>query len=313
MTERYEFSISIPKDSDGFIGRECPNPKCESYFKIKPGTGLVGKDLDVHCPYCGYVGKSSEFATSDQIEYAKSLAIREIQRSIGNKLQEWGQNLERSTRGGFLSFKFEYKENPQPIQFYREKKLETVTKCSNCELKYSIFGLFAFCPDCGIHNSIQIFNQNMGLAMKEIAFSKDLDDPELSDRLVEEALQSTISAFDGFGRIICISLKHKAKNPDKIENISFQNIIRARADVQNQFNYDFASEIDSNSWNFITICFQKRHLLAHKFGIVDQEYLLKTNDKSIVIGKRIHITPDEANKFINFLQLIGNNISLNLK
>ena len=311
MSEQKSFSIPIPEDDKGFIGRECPN--CKSYYKIKPGTGFTGKDLRIHCPYCGYEGDQSDFTTQDQIEYAKSIAIREFQKSIGEMVQEWGRDIERSTRNGFIQFKVEYKENPQPIQYYREKKLETVTKCSNCTLEYSIFGLFAFCPDCGVHNSIQIFNQNMELAKKEIAFSNEVNEAEMSERLVEEALQSTISAFDGLGRILCTALKNKAKFPEKIEKISFQNIRKAKTDIQNQFNFDFTSGVSEDSWRFINICFQKRHLLSHNLGIVDQEYISKTNDRSVVIGKRIHITPDDSIEFINMIQEIGNSISRNLK
>lgn len=33
----------------------------------------------------------------------------------------------------------------------------------NCALSYSVFGLFAFCPDCSSHNSLQILIKNLGL------------------------------------------------------------------------------------------------------------------------------------------------------
>jgi len=51
---RSQFSISLPPDEEGFIGRECPVAECEGYFKLQPGTGLKGKNLPCHCPYCGH-------------------------------------------------------------------------------------------------------------------------------------------------------------------------------------------------------------------------------------------------------------------
>jgi len=31
-----QFSISLPADEEGLIGKECPLPKCEGYFKLQP-------------------------------------------------------------------------------------------------------------------------------------------------------------------------------------------------------------------------------------------------------------------------------------
>ena len=70
--------VQIPKDEDGFLGRECPQEQCEGYFKIKPGTGLKGQDLPCHCPYCGHTSSHSHFWTKVQIEYAKSVGRKQI-------------------------------------------------------------------------------------------------------------------------------------------------------------------------------------------------------------------------------------------
>jgi len=69
------FSISIPPDENGLIGRECPEPKCENYFKIQPGTGLKGEDLRCHCPYCGHAAGQDKFFSKAQVEYAKFVVL----------------------------------------------------------------------------------------------------------------------------------------------------------------------------------------------------------------------------------------------
>jgi ribosomal protein L17 len=66
-----QLSIPIPRDADGTIGRECPVPECESYFKIQPGTGLKGSDLPCYCPYCGH---NRAIATQEVIEELIKLA-----------------------------------------------------------------------------------------------------------------------------------------------------------------------------------------------------------------------------------------------
>ncbi len=65
--------VPIPTDSDGFVGRECPESECDGYFKIKPGTGLTGSDLPCNCPYCGHTDSHDRFWTKDQVEYDDQL------------------------------------------------------------------------------------------------------------------------------------------------------------------------------------------------------------------------------------------------
>lgn len=75
---RSQFSISIPPDEDGLIGRECPAPECESYFKIQPGTGLKGENLACRCPYCDHTAGQDKFFTKAQVEYAKSVVLNQV-------------------------------------------------------------------------------------------------------------------------------------------------------------------------------------------------------------------------------------------
>lgn len=308
-----QISISLPKDENGLTSRKCPNTDCGGIFKIKTGTGLKGKNLPCHCPYCGYKADMNNFNTPEQIEYAKSVAIQQIKNAIRKDLQDWGRQLERSTRNSFIKMSVSYKDHPHPIRYYQEKQLETFVTCDVCTLEYAIFGVFAFCPDCNTHNSLQILNKNLELVEKEIAFAGTIEDAELSKRLVEDALENAISSFDGFGRATSFAYSSRASDPDKAKDISFQNIEGARKKVQDLFGFDLASGIVSDDWDFVVRCFQKRHLITHKMGVIDEEYIKKAHDPRAIAGRKIAIVPDEVIKLTELLRTIGENIVDNLK
>jgi hypothetical protein len=78
-----QIAVDIPTDDDGYTGRECPNEACLGYFKVKGGTGLKGITTCV-CPYCGAKDEHNRFWTPDQIEYAKSVAMRRIADAFGD-------------------------------------------------------------------------------------------------------------------------------------------------------------------------------------------------------------------------------------
>jgi hypothetical protein len=305
--------ISVPTDEHGLTGRECPNPDCLGYFKVKFGTGLKGENLPCYCPYCGFKADHDQFWTQEQIDYAQSIAMNEVTKALKADIKDWDRNLRQSTRNSFVKLSVEFKGGLHPIRYYQEKQLETNVVCETCTLEYAVYGAFAFCPDCGTHNSLQIMAKNLELAEKEIALAKTTEDAELSVKLIEDALENAVSTFDAFGRATCAAYSSKAANPDQAKEISFQNITAARTRVQAIFGVDFADSIDSDQWAFIVRGFQKRHLLAHTMGVIDDEYIKKSNDKTAIVGRKVTITSEEVVQLLGLLKVIGNRLFETLK
>lgn len=306
-----QFSISIPPDEKGFTGRECPKAECSGYFKIKFGTGLKGNDFPCHCPYCGHVDVQDKFFTKEQIEYAKSVALNRITGALIKDLKEL-EFEHRPQRGFGIGISLKVEGQPHPIYYYREKQLETEVVCEKCTLEYTIYGVFGFCPDCGIHNSLQILNKNLDLAQKMItlAFTQE---PEIAEQLIVNALEDCVSSFDGFGREICKTHINKAIAPEKVETLSFQNLERARDRVKDLFSFDFSDTLISNEWAFVISCFHKRHLYAHKMGVADQAYIDSAGNSSAVLGRKVQVQSDEVARLVEILRKIANSLSSKLQ
>jgi hypothetical protein len=288
-------SVPVRADEDGYLGRECPLKECLGHFKITPGTGIKGP-APCHCPYCGHSGDQNTFWTTEQLEYVKSIAFRQISDALLKDLKTLEFN-HPSPRGGFgigLSLKVT-RTSSHPIRYYREKQLETEVVCDNCTLRYAIYGVFGWCPDCGVHNSRQILEKNLELARKQLALAGSVD-RELADHLTGDALENVVSAFDGFGREVCAR---------KSVDIPFQNLAGARRKVQDTFGFDFADGLTPGEWGGACRVFQKRHLLAHKMGVVDDEYVRKAGDAGAVVGRKVSVSPDEVTETIRIVEALG--------
>jgi hypothetical protein len=289
-----EFRISIKPDGDGYLGRECPVKGCLGYFKITPGTGVKGP-APCHCPYCGHSGESKTFTTPEQIEYAKSMVIRQVTDAIHQDLKS--MEFDHRPRGAFgIGISMKVTQGARhPIRHYREKELETEVVCDACTLRYAIYGVFGWCPDCGIHNSVQILTKNLELANKELALAESVE-KELADHLIGDALENVVSAFDGFGREICMR---------KGADIRFQNLSGARRKVQDVFGFDFADILAPREWGSACQVFQKRHVLAHKMGVIDEDYVQKANDPVAIVGRKIRVSHDEVKAAIRIIGKLG--------
>jgi hypothetical protein len=289
-----QVSIPIRPDKDGYVGRECPIEECLGYFKITPGTG-VKSPAPSFCPYCGYSGENNTFFTQEQIEYALSVVTRQVTDALRADLKSL--EFDHKPRGAFgigISLRVQ-PSVPMPIRYYREKQLETEVICDNCTLRYAIYGVFGWCPDCGVHNSLQILTKNLDLAKKELTLAESAE-RELADHLVGDALENVVSAFDGFGREICVK---------KAADIHFQNLAGARRRVQEAFGVDFADGLDADEWARACRIFQKRHLLAHKMGVVDEDYVKKVNDPQAIVGRKISVGSDEVTWAIGIVEALG--------
>jgi hypothetical protein len=207
-------------------------------------------------------------------------------------------------RGGLISLSMEVSGSPEPTLYYREKQLETEVVCENCTLRYAIYGVFGYCPDCGTHNSRQILEKNLELAAKELVLAETAEQ-EVAEYLIRDALENAVSSFDGFGHETCRIHSNKATDPARAENISFQNLANARQRVNELYSLDLASAVTDAEWDFACCCFQKRHLLAHKMGVIDQAYVDATRDPQAIAGRKVAVEKDEVLKLIDLIKKIG--------
>jgi hypothetical protein len=300
-----EVSVSIPRDERGFLGRECPASACEGYFLIKPGTGLAGADLSCHCPYCGHEGPNRTFHTKEQIEYAKSVVTREVVEAFRKDLKRLEFN--HPSRGPFgIGISMTVKQGtPIPIRHYREKALETYVTCQMCTLDYAVYGVFAYCPDCGNHNSLQILEKNLELTDKQVTLTEQLSDAGLRRHLLEDALENCVSAFDSFGREACRVRASQSRAPAECESISFQNLDRAAQRVSRLFDVDLRGCVSADVWNTAVRAFMKRHVIAHRAGVVDQQYLDETSDAEAILGRLVPLSVDEIRQVADAVRQLG--------
>lgn len=298
---RQSTKVTLPTDEQGLTGRECPVSSCAGYFKVKFGTGLKGENPCV-CAYCGHTAAHHDFTTADQHEYVRSIALNLVTGALLKDMRDAFGG--RSSGGGLVRITTSVKGKPHPIRHYRERDLETNVTCSACTLEYAVFGAFAFCPDCGVHNSVDIIEKNFTLIGKTLALIAKLE-PELTEHFLGNALEDAVSSFDGFGRELARANCAKAAVPAQAQKLSFQNLVGADERMGKLFGLSLKGALSTVAWEEAVRAFQKRHLLAHSMGVVDDAYLAATSDPKAVKGRKIAIDADEIARLIGSLRILA--------
>ena len=323
MNDTIKFSVPIEPDEEGMIGRECPQSNCEKYFKIKGGTGIQNNPA-MFCPYCCYKGTQDQFFTKEQIEYAQSLALRHVTGMIDRELKKMERH---SFKSPFFSLSIKVKSTPSPIKYYVEKKLQENIACENCGCEYAIYGVFAICPDCGNHNIFQIFSKNLNLIKKQLTLEDELNNKfgessrsdidelmkDIREKMVEDTCENAVTVFETFCKEAYRLSKNDATNPSlRLQGNLFQSLDRTKDIFSSQFNIDIFTSLPGDKIDELYLLFNKRHILTHNLGIIDQKFLQNTGLQQSILSHKVEISKQEVLDAVNTLKVISETIRSNL-
>ncbi len=298
-------TIPLPTDARGYRGHQCPSAACRGYFKVKPGTGLSGTSHCI-CPYCGHKADVHDFLTPDQQKFVRSYGKRMVADAFHRDLKDMFDG--RRYGGGLFNVTVSVKAGQrEPLHRYDEKDLETDVTCEACTLDYAVFGAFAFCPDCGEHNSLAILEKSFTVIEKTLAIASN-QEIDLATHWIGNCLEDAVSAFDGFGREVCRRAAPRASSPEQAEKISFQNVVAAERKLGDLFGVSMATAISPDEWKTACAAFQKRHLLAHSMGVIDEKYIAATGEPASMKGRKVRISADEVAALVAILRTLASTL-----
>jgi hypothetical protein len=202
---------------------------------------------------------------------------------------------------------------PPPIRHYREKALETYVTCRQCTLEYAVYGVFAYCPDCGVHNSLQMLQRNLDLARRQVTLAESQAEADFKRYLTENALEDCVSSFDGFARERARSFASKSADPKSAESMHFQNLPRSAVRLKALYGIDLQHGIAPEDWAFAHTCFMKRHLIAHASGVIDEDYLDETKEVRSLLGRRVIVVAADVERLAGTVERIGAGLAASLE
>jgi len=311
--EEHSLSIPIPADDCGRIARACPSGTCSpGYFRVKPGTGLLEGVEQSYCPYCRYAASPEEFATEEQIRYAKDIAMREAEKGVDQLVKEtFGLNSsgKKKLDGGIVSLEWSYKPGPRrPVRRPVEEELQRVVVCPYCGLDHAVFGMAIWCPDCG--KDIFMAHVSAELAVVLTILSdverrhKELG-PRVAAKDLENCLEDTVSIFEAAAKAIVMwSLRSNGKSEQDVQEFvrrtvktSFQSIDRTTTLLQKKFQLDLPQHMGQESLQRLREAFEKRHPITHNLGVIDRKYLERAL-KEDMEGREVRVTEEEVRQAV---------------
>lgn len=301
-------SIPIKSDEDGYFDKECPNPDCLFKFKVKESKY---KTDEFTCPMCGKKNSTDNFYTSEQVEYAKEQAFNYVSGRIHNALHDSASSFNRKQPNkGFIQISMNVtgpRVSTTILPINALKEIERKIKCNNCKSEYALIGSAYFCPSCGFNDientfadsieTIRFKINNADTVQKALANIDEDQARNTSRDLIESALGDIVTAFQRF-----MEFKYSEYTNISPKMNIFQKLIEGSQLWKDQLNQGYEDWISSSELIFLSIMFQRRHILEHKQGIVDQRYLDNTNDSEYTLGERLVINQSDLQKTLKLVE-----------
>ncbi len=295
--EGQQISVPIPADEEGYLDRECPSGACSSQFKVhEEDWHHKVRDEEVFCPFCRHTADSQKWFTQEQVDHAKEASIAQVRRNISAAMrrdaQRWNQ---RQPRNSLLRITMQVNDRPTPmlLPLAGAEPMRLKITCPACSCRYAVIGAAFFCPACGHNAADMMFGQSIAAirnALDSLAAVRaaipDRDTAETTVRLiVENGLQNAVTTFQRYAEVL---YARYPSQPQPRRN-AFQNLGEGSELWHAATSKRYNEYLDNRELSALARFFQQRHLLAHRQGLVDADYIARSGDTAYQVGQRLVI------------------------
>jgi uncharacterized Zn finger protein (UPF0148 family) len=314
--------IQIPLDEKGYMDRLCPSAECQCEFKVlfEDWRDKV-RDEVVYCPICRYEAASTEWNTESQHDHIQRMAMAHLKKVINTSMRADARAFNaRQPRGGLISMSMSVAPSHAPILIPPQagEVMRQEFACESCKCRYSSVGAAFFCPACG-HNSAQsTFSaavqtvrgtiSTLASIRSAVEAAADKDAAEDTVRqLLENGLVKLIASFQRYAEATFHALP--SSSTFQVRKNLFQNLNDSTTLWRNATGTGFEDILTAPEMGALRMFFQQRHLLAHREGIVDQDYITKAGDRSYTVGQKLVIKAEAVNQLADLIEKLGSGLS----
>jgi hypothetical protein len=303
------FSVSIPADEDGHIGRQCP--ECDRLFRMSVDDyDELPDELELWCVYCGMKDEHSEFLTDQQEERAMRAAGDYAQQLVGQMLDDTFGRMARRSQGSMISISYRSKPFfPTPLPDIDEEALIRQRVCSSCDVRYAVFGEHRFCPACGPLAPLAVAEDALAAEVTRLDALSDLPE-EVTASLKEQGVLDktyvdTIENLVGIVETLADAIFRSAV-PDAGQVLRRRgNVFQRLEDSADLFDEHAGVDLREamrDAWRVLLETWAARHVFVHNDGVVDEKYLLAVPDSPLREGQRLRFTEQQTRAAIALVE-----------
>ncbi|MDP2846804.1 MAG: hypothetical protein Q8O35_01280 [Humidesulfovibrio sp.] len=318
-----ELSFPVETDADGYYDKECPSENCLSKFKVhQDDWKALDEESTIHCPFCRHEAGPRSWWTTEQLEQAKQMALEQakhifsghLDKMLGGMASDFNR---RQRSGSFITMKMDYRgfNAPEPVMvpLAAVDVMQSKITCGSCGFRFGFIGTAYFCPKCGHHDIEAIFAAHLRKMRKmpetiealQVALGRD-EAANLANTLMEEAIKGGVTQFETIARHYYVLVTGAL--PSREKGNLFQRLPDASAEWRSATGKAFEDIIGKDDLGRLNVYFQRRHVLGHNDGHVDEKYVATSGDTSYQPAQRIVVKVGDVLDFADILERLVNGL-----
>jgi len=284
-------STPLTPDENGFIDRCCPS--CSFLFKIAADnpSGEVSA-----CPSCGHREPGARWETPAQrarsIDNARAHATTSVRAAFsGIRRADFGVARGYSGISSGINVMRDGRWVVVGLPAPATAALQSERTCTECGCRFSFIGSVFFCPACGGSSPDANFAQTLGDIRRAVVYCRALhetlpDEAAIIERaILEKAMADLVTAFQMVAESLYTRISGISPPLNAFQRLEGANGGSALWHAATGRSY--ADYLDATDLRHLRTYFQRRHVLAHRNGFVDQVYLDRSADTAYRVGQRL--------------------------
>lgn len=142
------------------------------------------------------------------------------------------------------------------------------------------------------------------------AFKLAFPDPDAAEdatrQVLEDQLGRLVGAFEQLSEAIFASLPEERRGQKR--GSVFQRVDDASALWHASIGDGYDTWLSSDELDRFRVLSQRRHLLVHNQGIVDQAYLRRSGDQTYKQGQRVCVQPEDISDLAALVETLGDGL-----
>lgn len=313
--------IKLEVDDNGYLDRVCPSKECRTHFKVMfTDWRDVVCDGEAFCPLCRHDAKSTEWNTPEQARYIKQAARDYVQKQLGQAFESDSLRFNQSqSRNSFIKMSMTYKPRriPVPVPANATAIMTQDFQCGKCKCRYSSIGAAFFCPSCGQNSVLDTFANSIQTVKKTLdaipairtALTERANEHVAEDsirHICENGLVKIVSSFQRYTEACFQQLPNSSAFP--VRRNLFQNLAGSDAIWRDATGTGYTDLLNATEYQLLSLYFQQRHVFVHLDGIVDQQYIDRSNDRRFDAGQRLVVSESNVAQLAALIEKLANGL-----
>jgi hypothetical protein len=122
--------------------------------------------------------------------------------------------------------------------------------------------------------------------------------------IIENSLQNAVTAFQRYVDALYQRHPNKPKSPRN----AFQSLQKGSDLWHTAFGKGYGAHLTASELAGLQRYFQQRHLLAHREGLIDEEYIARSGDTTYRPGQRLVVRETGVKKCLFLVEKLAGNL-----